>query len=955
MTPYKLYLFCIAFTLVVFCSLLQGQNLDTLTLNKHLQELDEIWDTGDYRKGIAMNTKMLEKVSRTDSNALRKLYNEQGRFYMNLGIMDSILPNAKKAYSYSSAKTPVLDKADYLNLIGAGFYRLNQMDSAEVNYLKSLKLKKRGKAPNERLAVSNYNLSLFYLVNSKYDKAVLYGTNALDYLKEEEEEDDFKADIYLALSGSSMNRGDLTMAEEYSRLAVSYGVLGYGEYHPRMGLIYMGAGAIDGELGQTKKAVDYNEKAVRIIEESYGKQSFFLLELLVNLALEYEILGNLEKAKACYQRASAITKYLDHKESTAMVTACWADFLMGHELENPKIEGMLTNALEDYKKTYGDLHLKVSETYLRLAKYHSSKRGYTKALLYLDDAKESIGDFKGFEKEVPLNPRVAIKIIRLRIKVYLDQYHDKGATEPLLAANNLIAPALLLAQNFVHDLSSEESIVQAQELLNDLYEVILEALYELSKIDTEKNHNDLLLKTFELGNSNSLLLSILESELKLRSNAPDSVLKAEEQSRKELLKLKEKLESPEASEISSVELSKLYEEYLEKRQLQDSLKRKVFASVPAHKKLVQAYNPEIMTGILNELDQNQQVVHYFMGERNLYYLLLSKGSFSFNKRAITQERKDQLLNLTSDYRSAKSFMPSEDFFNWLGLNELNENKKALLIIPNNILGYLPFETLQNKDGEMLMQHYAISYGSSLQLVRQLSRKEQNNTKSWAGFFTTDESNVQLKAANTEIVEISRLLKGDVYQDDEAKKKELFNAISTYDIVHLAVHSEVDENNPLFSKIYFNGEVVNAADIYGSSISSKMVVLSSCESGTGELKKGEGVMSLSRAFTYAGAASTVVSLWEVPDKETAKVMTLFYQHLKQGKAKDVALRDAKLEYLDTTEDTLLKHPYYRAGFVVTGDTSPLFSKTMNPWWIICSFGIFIVGFLVYQKKRLVKAA
>ncbi|MEM0933837.1 MAG: CHAT domain-containing protein, partial [Bacteroidota bacterium] len=203
--------------------------------------------------------------------------------------------------------------------------------------------------------------------------------------------------------------------------------------------------------------------------------------------------------------------------------------------------------------------------------------------------------------------------------------------------------------------------------------------------------------------------------------------------------------------------------------------------------------------------------------------------------------------------------------------------------------------------------------------------------------------------------ISRLLKGDVYQDDEAKKKELFNAISTYDIVHLAVHSEVDENNPLFSKIYFNGEVVNAADIYGSSISSKMVVLSSCESGTGELKKGEGVMSLSRAFTYAGAASTVVSLWEVPDKETAKVMTLFYQHLKQGKAKDVALRDAKLEYLDTTEDTLLKHPYYWAGFVVTGDTSPLFSKTMNPWWIICGFGILIVGFLVYQKKRSVKAA
>ncbi|MEL6975985.1 MAG: CHAT domain-containing protein, partial [Bacteroidota bacterium] len=204
-------------------------------------------------------------------------------------------------------------------------------------------------------------------------------------------------------------------------------------------------------------------------------------------------------------------------------------------------------------------------------------------------------------------------------------------------------------------------------------------------------------------------------------------------------------------------------------------------------------------------------------------------------------------------------------------------------------------------------------------------------------------------------QLSNLLKGDVFKGSEASSISLFEAASTYDIIHLALHSKADANNPLFSKIYFDEEVINAADIYGSTISSKMVVLSSCESGSGQLKKGEGVMSLSRAFTYAGAASTVVSLWEVPDKETARIMTLFYQHLKQGKAKDVALRDAKLEYRNTTDDALLKHPYYWAGFVVTGDTSPLFAKRTYWWVIIGISGLLLVGFMVYRKKRLVQAA
>ncbi|MEL6305032.1 MAG: CHAT domain-containing protein, partial [Bacteroidota bacterium] len=347
----------------------------------------------------------------------------------------------------------------------------------------------------------------------------------------------------------------------------------------------------------------------------------------------------------------------------------------------------------------------------------------------------------------------------------------------------------------------------------------------------------------------------------------------------------------------------------------------------------------------------------FLGKENLYYLITSQSESRFERKEVSEKNLSDLQQFLLNVSSvSQNEAISKNLYKWLGMNQVDRNKDRLIVIPNNILGYLPFETLQNEKGEMLFEKFSISYAPSVRLVHQLSIDKRNNDKSWAGFLTDTNSEVSLDAANNEVAQLSNLLKGDVFKGSEASSISLFEAASTYDIIHLALHSKADANNPLFSKIYFDEEVINAADIYGSTISSKMVVLSSCESGSGQLKKGEGVMSLSRAFTYAGAASTVVSLWEVPDKETARIMTLFYQHLKQGKAKDVALCDAKLEYLNTTEDALLKHPYYWAGFVVTGDTSPLFEKQTYSWWVITGIGVLsLVGFIVYRKKRSVQAA
>lgn len=97
----------------------------------------------------------------------------------------------------------------------------------------------------------------------------------------------------------------------------------------------------------------------------------------------------------------------------------------------------------------------------------------------------------------------------------------------------------------------------------------------------------------------------------------------------------------------------------------------------------------------------------------------------------------------------------------------------------------------------------------------------------------------------------------------------------------------------------------------------MVVLSACETGIGKLKKGEGIVSLARAFAYAGAKSIFTTLWKVSDDKTVDLTLPFYQYLRKGWSKDKALRQAKLDYLKRYKGAPA-HPFYWAGMIGIGD-------------------------------------
>jgi CHAT domain-containing protein len=149
------------------------------------------------------------------------------------------------------------------------------------------------------------------------------------------------------------------------------------------------------------------------------------------------------------------------------------------------------------------------------------------------------------------------------------------------------------------------------------------------------------------------------------------------------------------------------------------------------------------------------------------------------------------------------------------------------------------------------------------------------------------------------------------------------SLERYRYVHLATHAVVDERHPALSRLLFAPEggsgkpgVLTLGDVYNLRLNADLVVLSACDTGRGQIARGEGIIGLTRGFLYAGARSLLVSLWPVSDEATARLMRDFYAELLKGATKARALREAKLHNL--TQNPEHAKPFYWSSLVLVGD-------------------------------------
>ena len=139
------------------------------------------------------------------------------------------------------------------------------------------------------------------------------------------------------------------------------------------------------------------------------------------------------------------------------------------------------------------------------------------------------------------------------------------------------------------------------------------------------------------------------------------------------------------------------------------------------------------------------------------------------------------------------------------------------------------------------------------------------------------------------------------------------------------------------------------------LNADLAVLSACNTGFGVLRKGEGVMSIARAFTYAGVPATVTSLWSAPDRETSDIMVAFYKNLQKGLSRDAALRQAKLTFLDNASRSKEANPYFWAAFVPIGNMETIDVEKKDPlsiWGILAGLtGVLGLGVWFWKRKKI----
>jgi CHAT domain-containing protein len=247
---------------------------------------------------------------------------------------------------------------------------------------------------------------------------------------------------------------------------------------------------------------------------------------------------------------------------------------------------------------------------------------------------------------------------------------------------------------------------------------------------------------------------------------------------------------------------------------------------------------------------------------------------------------------------------------------------------DDFLHILPMEAIL--EPHEFQQISSIGYAYSLKLLEiQSNIQTRNHDKKLAVFAPTYNSNIpndkrqfnQLNFTQKEADAIIQSTKGKLFDGKNATKENFIQVSSQYNILHLAMHAVMDTNNYEQSYLAFqNDQALYFSELYDMKIQSNLAILSACNTGNGLLENGEGNMSLSRAFTYAGVPATIHSLWEVPDKQTAQLMEIFYKLLKDGHDPAKALTLAKKVFIEKYPQNM--HPFFWAGFVFNGYVEPV---------------------------------
>ena len=364
-----------------------------------------------------------------------------------------------------------------------------------------------------------------------------------------------------------------------------------------------------------------------------------------------------------------------------------------------------------------------------------------------------------------------------------------------------------------------------------------------------------------------------------------------------------------------------------------------------------------------QLHENELVIKYILFNNQIAIYTITKDAVNVVLKPWSDTYKDKINHFVRQLNSQKFNIENAREIAQIILPKIEDDIEHIIINPDDVLSRFAFEVL-SKNKKLLVEQYNISYTSSLRFIfpKIDKRLYSEELALYAPIYPQNELKGALRSksgflagAQKESEHISQLFSSKLYNDKQLTKQDFIETASQYKLLHLAMHTKIDESQSGISRLLFSDESSNTDDLYleelyGLNLSADLAVLSACNTGVDQSNSGTEIESFQRAFTFAGVPATVSSLWEVPDLATKEIIVDFYKNLKKGQLKSEALKNAKLNYKRVHANTKLAQPYYWAGFVIYGENKPIVNADIHIiYYGLITLVLVVVLFFLFYKK------
>jgi len=930
----------------------------------------------------------------------------QGIFFQSEGNYSQAAENFNSALSIALQLKDREKQCHTLIKAGLMQWNMGNLEEAEAKYKKALNLAEIINAvPLQKKFTailkiqSLYSQGRGFRSSGEYNKATNSFQQAIDLARSiHSKEHELKCLRHLSLAYSSQYNLENLHLNAKKALDVAKEL-----HHKReIGLNSINLGIFFVKTENYSTALSHYEEALKIARELNNRDN--QAACLNNISIIYKELGNHDKAIDCLQQALEIDKESGNEIYIAMDLNNLAETYRKKWLYTNKKED-LNKALNTFKKALELIKKKKSKkTELQILNnigtVNSDLKKHNEALKYFLSGfalaeeikdKESLGmilnnlgivyynlgnyqaSTQAFQKAVDLAQTTGGDNILW--EAYLEYARLLTTQKKFTEALKKYKQSISIIENIRSEINLED---QKASFMGDnkrieAYHGLINLLVSLHKDNPEKAYAQQAFDYLERARARAFLDQLRISGIDISQNVDFKLLNQKKEIEKDMSEIIAKLY---ASDLSDEGTKNLHKQLTDKENEYETLKREIRSSSPVYANL---NFPEIVTLKKTQarlLDSNTVFIEYLVSEENSWAFAVTKNDlkiFPLPPLKLLRTMVTDYIKTLSD-KENHVFHQGHILYKTLVSPGLSKGIKNIVFFPDNILLYLPFETLitHNSQTNWLVNDFDIAYSSSVSSLQEIIlRKKANGEKRYMDllafgdpyFGPKEKGNSsfnysRLKYSSTEIRKISQhFKKSKVFLRNKASEETLKNlSLEDYKIIHFATHSRIDNNSPARSHIALarnyntaENDFLETREIYNLKLNADLVTLSACETGLGKFIKGEGIEGLNRAFYYAGASSVLMSLWPVNDQATSQLMERFYIHLKSSVSISSALRRTKLEMIDSDN---LSHPYYWAGFIISGKADHvIFSRRYQQlFYIGAACLLLLLMITLFRKNR-----